>query len=156
MPDRGPANPVVAPPPTAPNPDFERMAREQFEAQPFMRHVGAQLISISPGRCEMHLPYRPELTQQNGFFHGGLIASLADNAGGAAGYSLLPPDRIALTVEFKVNIMAPGKGDLLIARGQVVRAGKTLTVCRADVFSVSGGQEKACATCLMTLMSIPR
>ncbi len=138
------------------NPDYERMARAQFEQQAFMRHVGASLVSIAPGRSEMHLPYRPELTQQNGYFHGGLIAALADNAGGAAGYSLLPADRIALTVEFKVNIMAPGQGELLIARGQVVRSGKTLTVCRADVFSVSTGTEKPCATCLMTLISIPR
>jgi uncharacterized protein (TIGR00369 family) len=138
------------------NPDYERMARALFEAQPFMRHIGAQLVSIAPGRCEMQVPYRAELTQQDGFFHGGLIAALADNAAGAAGYSLLAADRAALTVEFKVNIMAPGRGERLVARGQVVRSGKTLTVCRAEVLAVADGEEKACATGLMTLMSVPR
>lgn len=140
----------------AAHPDYARIVRETFEAQPFMRHIGVQLVSVTPGRAEFHLPHQPALMQQHGFFHGGLIATLLDTACGAAVYSLLPADRGALTVEFKVNIMAPGQGERLVARAQVVRAGRTLTVCRADIFAVSGGRETPCATGLMTAMAIAR
>jgi uncharacterized protein (TIGR00369 family) len=132
------------------------MARELLEAQPFLRLLGAQVTELAPGRCELRLAFRPELAQHDGGFHGGLLATLADVAGGAAGHTLLPADRTALTVEFKVNIMAPGRGEALVARGQVVRTGRTLTVCRVDVAAVSGETETPCAACLMTLMAVPR
>jgi uncharacterized protein (TIGR00369 family) len=138
------------------DPEYERKTREMFASQMFMQYIGARLLSLAPGRSEIDLPFRPELSQHVGFFHGGIIATLADNAGGAAGYTLLPPGFAALTVEFKVNIIAPGQGERLIARGQVVRAGKTLIVARSDVLAVSQGVEKPCATCLMTSIAIPR
>lgn len=116
-----------------------------------MVFIGAELSAVEPGRAEIRLPYRSDLTQHNGYFHGGIIGTLADNAGGSAAYSLLPADKGALTVEFKVNIIAPGQGQWLVARGEVVRSGRTLVVSRSNVFAVKDGNEKHCATCLMTL-----
>jgi len=147
---------MASDPLTPPNPDFERAVREMFAGQPFMRHIGARLVSAAPGRSEIHLPFRSEVTQHDAYYHGGIIAMLSDMAGGCAVYTLLPAGQRALTVEFKVNIIAPGQGEMLVARGQVVRAGRTLIVCRSDVSGVRGGEETACAACLMTLMTVPR
>ncbi len=120
--------------------------------QPFMALLGVRLGHVEAGKAELRLPYRRELTQHDGFFHGGLIATLADNAGGAAAYTTLSPGMGGLTVEIKVNLLAPGVGEELVARGEVVRAGKRLVICRSDVFAVRGGKESHCATCLMTLI----
>lgn len=138
------------------HPAYERLARELLEDQPFLRHLGAQVAELAPGRCELRLGFRPELAEHGGGFHGGLLATLAEAAGTAAGHTLMPADRAALTVEFKVNIMAPGRGEALAARAQVVRTGRTLTVCRVDVAAISGGTETPSAACLMTLMAVPR
>ncbi|HUJ76586.1 MAG TPA: PaaI family thioesterase [bacterium] len=137
------------------NPHYEQAVRRMFAGQPLMAFLGAELTLVTPGACEMALAYRPELTQHHGYFHGGIIATLADNVGGAAGYSLLAEGMGAVTVEIKINLLAPGIGQRLVARGQVVRAGKTLVVCRSDVYAVQDGQETPCATCLMTLMVVP-
>jgi uncharacterized protein (TIGR00369 family) len=127
-------------------------ARRMFETQPFMEHLGAKLTLVVPGRAEIRVPFRRELTQHDGFFHGGIVATLADMAGGAAAYTRVPAGFGALTVEIKVNLLAPGVGEALVARGEVLRAGKRLIVCRSDVFAVRAGQESHCGTCLMTLM----
>jgi uncharacterized protein (TIGR00369 family) len=126
--------------------------RRSFERQAFMAHLGAEIVRVGDGTTELRLPRREELLQQHGYFHGGAIATLADVAGGYAGFTLMGPEDSVLTVEFKLNIMAPGDGDELRARGQVIRAGRTLTITRADVFVRKNGRETLCATALQTLM----
>lgn len=138
------------------NPDYEAATRAMFAGQPFMVHIGAVLGAVTPGRAEIHLPYSRAVTQHDGFFHGGVIATLADNSGGAAGYTVLPAGMGLLTVEFKVNILAPGRGEQLVARGRVVRSGRNLIVSAAEVFAAQGGTETLCATELMTLMVVER
>ncbi|HKI97925.1 MAG TPA: PaaI family thioesterase [bacterium] len=144
------------PDPVLADPRYEQVARAMFEGQPFMAHIGAELGAVRPGYAEIHLPYSEAVTQHNGFFHGGVIATLADNSGGAAGYTLLPPGKGLLTVEFKVNILAPGRGERLIARGRVVRPGRSLFVSASEVYAVREGQETLCATELMTLMVVDK
>lgn len=122
-----------------------------FAKQGFMRTLGARLTMIDDGRCEIRLPHDAGLTQQHGLFHGGVVATLADNAGGIAAYSLMEGDRQPLTIEFKINLLAPAKGEELIARGEVLRAGRSLSHTRADVFSVENGAELLVATALVTI-----
>jgi uncharacterized protein (TIGR00369 family) len=137
---------------TPANPNFEAFVRGSFRRQGFMAHLGAELTQVAPGRTEIRVPFDPRLSQQHGFFHGGVMASIADVAAGYAGNSLMAVEDSVLTVEFKINIVAPGEGEELVARGHVIRPGRTLTVTRADVFVVKGGREKLCATALQTLM----
>ena len=134
--------------------DYQEKVKSSFSRQKFMGFIGAKLAEIMPGYCEIRLPYRIDLSQQHGFFHAGIIGTLADNSGGYAAFTLMPPDASILTVEYKLNLVAPGDGDLLIARGQVVRSGRTLTVCKPEVFVVKDGDETLCATALMTLISL--
>lgn len=136
------------------NPDFERAVRDSFARQGLMGTLGARLDEVLPGRVVIVADYHDGLGQQHGFFHGGVIGAIADSAGGYSAYSLMPPDSNVLTVEYKMNIVAPGKGERLIARGQVIRPGRTLTVTRADVFAVDAGAENLCATMLQTLMRL--
>jgi len=136
------------------NPDFERAVRESFARQAFMKTLGAELLLVEPGRTEIGLVYDEGLSQQHGYFHGGVIGTLADNAGGYAAFSLMADGMTVLTVEYKLNIVAPGRGERLIARGQVLRPGRTLTVTRSDIFAVEGGTETLCATALQTLMCL--
>ena len=137
------------------SPDYAARVTDSFHRQGFMRYIGAELANVTPGFCEIRLPYREELCQQHGFFHGGVIAAIADNAAGYAAFSLMEADSSVLTVEFKLNLLCPGAGEEMVARGEVVRAGKALTVCRSDVFGVKGDEEKHCATALVTLMTLP-
>ncbi|WP_025916716.1 PaaI family thioesterase [Herminiimonas sp. CN] len=116
---------------------------------------GARLAGAAEGSCEMVLPMSAAVTQQHGFFHGGVIGALADVAGGYAANTLLMPNNECLTAEYKINIVAPGIGQLLIARGRVLKAGKTLVVTAADVFVVKDGVEKLCAIMQQTLFVIP-
>lgn len=136
------------------DPAFEQRVRASFARQGFMRFLGAELTRVAPGECEIELPYREELSQQHGYFHGGVIATLADNAGGYAGFTLMAADDSVLTVEFKVNILAPGHGQRLVGRGHVKRAGRTLTVAQTDILAVTDGRETLCATALQTLMRL--
>ncbi len=134
------------------NPDYAEQVRQSFARQAFMAHIGAELVTVSPGRCEIGLAHRPELTQQHGYVHGGAVGAIADSAMGYAGYSLAPPGATVLTVEYKLNLVAPAAGERLIARGEVIKAGRTLTVCRGEVFAVTDGAETLCATAMQTLM----
>ena len=134
--------------------DFARRVTDSFDRQTFMHHIGAELVAVSPGGCEIALPYRRELCQQHGFFHGGVVSTLADNVCGYAAFSLAGAEDSILTVEFKVNIVSPGRGECLLARGQVVKAGRTLTISEARVYSVVKGQEMLCAVALETLMPL--
>ncbi len=134
------------------NPDFAAVVRSSFDSQPFMAHIGASLVSVTPGVCEISLDHRPELTQQHGFVHGGVVGAIIDSAMGYAAFSLAVPGSSVLTVEYKLNLVAPGDGDRLIARGEVARAGRTLIVSRGEVFAVKDGVESLCAVATQTAM----
>jgi len=136
------------------DPDFVNRVQTSFDAQGIMGHIGARLRSVTPGACEIELPYSDEVSQQHGFFHGGVVGTIADSAGGYAAFSLMDADDGILTVEYKLNLMAPASGDLLIARGEVVRPGRILTVARAEVAIVKDGEETPCAALQQTLMRI--
>ena len=139
---------------TATDPDFAKRVRKSFAAQGIMDHIGATLTLIEPGVCEIELPYSDAVSQQHDFFHGGVIGTIADSAGGYAAFGLMDAEDGILTVEYKLNLMAPADGDLLVARGQVVRAGRTLTVSRAEVGVIKNCVEVACAAMQQTLMRI--
>jgi uncharacterized protein (TIGR00369 family) len=139
---------------TPADPHFEPRTRASFARQGAMAHLGAVLESIEPGRVAIALPFRPELSQQHGFFHAGLISTIADSAGGYAGFTLFPPDTGVLTVEFKMNLLAAADGERAIAIGEVVRSGRTLTVCRLDAYVEKEGRRTHCATGLQTLMCL--
>ena len=139
---------------TAQNPDFERLVRESFEKQRAMRTLGALLTSVAPGHVEIELPYAEAITQQHGFLHAGVVTAVMDSSCGYAAYTLMPPGAGVLSVEFKVNLLAPAKGELMIARGRVLRAGKTITVCQADASMRTGNQETPVATMLATMMTV--
>jgi len=137
------------------DPDWEARVRESFAAQAFMRHLGAQLAHVAPGAIDISLPLTPEVTQQHGFFHGGVTASIADSAAGYAGLSLFAPGSGILTAEFKLNLLNPARHETLVARGRVVKPGRTLTIAKADVFGVGGGKDEVhVATGLFTLMGV--
>jgi uncharacterized protein (TIGR00369 family) len=120
--------------------------------QGFMRFLGAQLQDAGEGSCVIALPARPELSQQHGFVHAGAIGAIADTAAGYAALSLWPEGSDVLTVEYKLNLVAPATGQTVVARAEVVRAGGSVTVCETRVFSVDGGEETLCAIALVTLL----
>ena len=136
------------------DPDFAARVRASFARQRIMGLLGAELARIEAGFCEIRLPFKDELCQQHGFFHGGVIGTIADSAGGYAGFSLMAGDASVLTVEYKLNLLAPADGDCLIAWGRVIKPGRTLVVCRADVMVSKGGRDTLCATLLQTLMTL--
>jgi uncharacterized protein (TIGR00369 family) len=133
------------------DPRFEQRCRESFSRQKAMALIGASLTVVEPGYVEVSLPYRDELTQQKGYVHGGILGMIADTACGYAAFSLMPAGGSLVTVEYKMNILTPARG-ALVARGQVVRAGRTLTVARGEVYSEDG---KHVATMQQTLMGLP-
>jgi uncharacterized protein (TIGR00369 family) len=137
------------------DPDYERRGRETFAQQGLMTTFGAELRRIEPGAVEIAVPFSPGLTQQDEFFHAGVGIAILDSACGFAAFSLMPPGTRVLTVELKVNLLAPAVGDHLLARGEVLRSGRNLTVCRGDAYAVSGGDSKHVATLLATLTAIP-
>jgi uncharacterized protein (TIGR00369 family) len=136
------------------DPAYEARVRASFARQPFMEHLGARITRVAPGFCEIALERRAELTQQHGFVHGGALASIADSAAGYAAYSLMPADATVLTVEYKLNLVRPGAGEAMVARGRVVKPGRTLFVVQADVFAVTDGREELAVTSLQTVMRI--
>jgi uncharacterized protein (TIGR00369 family) len=139
---------------TPPDPAWETKVRDSFERQGFMRYLHASLTRVAPGLVEIELPFRAELAQQHGFFHAGATSSIADTAGGYAGYSLFPPGSSVLTVEFKINLIAPAKGERLRALAHVIKPGRTLAICDLKVFAASGEREVLCATGLQTLICL--
>ena len=134
------------------NPDFEARTRESFGRQRFMETLGVELSVVEPGHVEMRLPYREELGQQHGFFHGGVIGALADNVGGYAAFTMLDAKDSILTVEYKMNIVSPGRGEALIAIGTVIKPGRRLIICEARIYTENDGKRALCATALCTLM----
>ena len=133
------------------DPHYVARIRSSFGRQKAMALIGASLTVVEPGQVEVALPYRDDLTQQKGFIHGGIIGMIADTACGYAAYSLMPADCSLVTVEYKINILAPARGSL-VARGEVVRAGRTLTVTRGEVYAEDG---KHIASMQQTLMMLP-
>ena len=136
------------------DPGFDARVRTSFARQNFMALLGARILSVAPGAVEIELPIRRELEQQHGFAHAGVAWSIADSAAGYASQSLMAPSEGVLTVELKINLLAPAKGEHLIARGRVERAGRRLTVARADVYAVAGGTETHVATAMGTFMAM--
>lgn len=134
------------------DPDFEARCRDSFARQPAMHLIGASIAALRPGFCEVRMPRKTEVTQQHGFVHGGIVGMIADSAAGYAAYSLFPADATVLTVEYKMNLMAPADGDHMLARAQVTRHGRTLTIVGFDVFAEKSGKLLHCATGLATLM----
>jgi uncharacterized protein (TIGR00369 family) len=121
----------------ATNPTFAEEVKDSFFKQTIMALIGGELTRVEPGVVEITLPYRTDLTQQHGYVHAGIITTIADSACGYAAYTLMPPGSDVLAVEFKVNLMRPAKGKTFVARAEVVRSGRTLTVVRADVHALS-------------------
>ena len=137
------------------NPNFANDVANSFGQQAVMNLIGAQLTSVEPGVVEITLPYRADLTQQNRYLHAGIVTTIADSACGYAAFTLMPPGAAVLSVEFKVNLLRPAQGDSFVARAEVIKAGKTLTVVRADVFALSGHGRSLIATMQATMMCLP-
>lgn len=133
---------------------IEERIRSSFARQGLMATLGASLGNVAPGRVEIILVPGPAVSQQHGFVHAGAVSAIADSAAGYAGLSLMPPGRGVLTTEFKINLVAPALGDRIIARGEVVKSGRTLTLAQAKVFAEAGGKEKLVALLTATLMAI--
>ena len=139
------------------NPKFAEDIKQSFAAQPAMSSIGAELNLIEPGLIEITLPYREDLTQQHGYMHAGIVTTIADSAAGYAAYSLMPAGSEVLSVEFKVNLLRPAQGEAFLARAEVIKPGKTLTVVRADVFGISGtGTRELVATLQGTMFCMAR
>ena len=139
---------------TAQDPAFESRVRASFERQKFMATIGARLAHVAPGEVDIELDVRDDLVQQHGFLHAGVLASAADSACGYAALSLMPPGAAVLSIEFKVNLLAPAAGQRIVARGRVIRAGKTITACWGDVIAYDGEREKVVATLVGTMMTV--
>jgi uncharacterized protein (TIGR00369 family) len=134
------------------DPNYEKRVRDSFARQAAMTLIGATMTRVEPGRCAIELPVRDDLTQQHRFVHGGVVGMIADSAGGYAAFTLMPPDAGVLTVEFKVNMLAPARGERLIAVGSVLKPGRTLSIVRADVWALEAGRETLIAAMQQTLM----
>ena len=135
------------------DPDFAKRVRESFEAQAFMRLIGARLERVEPGAVDIALDFRQDLTQQHGFLHAAVVAGIADSACGYAAYTLMPAESDVLSVEFKTNLLRPAKGSRFLAEARVVKDGRTITVARADVQAWEGvGEPRLVATMLATMI----
>lgn len=136
----------------APFAGFAARVRDSFARQGAMALIGARLAAVQPGYCAIELVPRAEVSQQHGYVHAGVVSAIVDSAGGYAGYSLFPEDSSVLTVEFKVNLLAPAAGERLIAEGFVVKPGRTLAITRGEVHAVQGGARRLVALMQQTLM----
>lgn len=138
-----------------PNPDFEAVVRESFARQTFMAALGATLDEVGPGRIVVSVPFRAEHAQQNGFLHAGVLTSVADSACGYAALTMAPAGFDVLAVEFKINLLRPAMAARFVARAQVLRAGRTLTAARADVYGITDGGEELVAALMSTVIARP-
>jgi len=139
---------------TPQDPEYATRVRLSFGEQRAMSTIGASLGRVEPGAVDVILPFRDDLTQQDGFVHAGIVAAVADTACGYAAHTLMPATARVLSIEFKLNLLAPAVGERLEARARVIRAGRTVTVCQADVVAITGTIEKLIATMTGTMMSI--
>lgn len=138
------------------NPDFRSIATDTFERQHAMRTLGISIARLEPGEVELAMVYSPDLTQQNGFVHAGIITAGLDSACGIAAFTLMPVGSDILTVEFKTNLLAPARGERFAFRATVVKPGRTLTVCEGRAYAEHDGIETLIATMTGTLMALPR
>jgi uncharacterized protein (TIGR00369 family) len=136
------------------DPGFEQRVRASFERQAAMDTIGATMVRAEPGEVEIQLPYAAHLTQQHGFLHGGIVGAALDSACGYAGSTLMPAEVGVLSIEYKINFVAPAKGELFRMVGTVVKPGRTITVVEGRAFAVEAGREKLVATMSTTLMAI--
>lgn len=136
------------------NPDWERVVRESFLRQAYMGLIGARLAEILPGQVTVELPFRDDLCQQRGFLHGGVTTAIADSAAGYAAFTLMPVNSSPLTVELKINLLAPAVGERFFATASVVRSGKTLSIVETDVFAEANGVRRPIAKMLATLICL--
>lgn len=136
------------------DPAYAARVRASFKLQQAMTLIGAELVIVEPGYVEIHLPHRPEITQQHGFIHGGIVGMIADSAAGYAANTLTADDVSVLTVEYKINLIAPADGERLVARGEVVKSGRTLLITRADVYAIKEEQWTLCAVMQQTIMAM--
>jgi uncharacterized protein (TIGR00369 family) len=139
---------------SAADPDYDRRVRDSFARQRFMATIGAHIVSVSPGEVVIELPWRDEVAQQHGVLHAGAVASIADSACGYAALSLMPAGAAVMSVEFKVNLLAPGRGDRFRAVGRVRRAGRTLSVCEGSVIAIDGSEEREVAIMTATMIRL--
>jgi uncharacterized protein (TIGR00369 family) len=136
------------------DPLFKTRVQDSFGRQEVMRTLGIEIVLLEAGEITLTMPHAPAYTQQHGFVHAGIVATALDSACGYAAFSLMPQDAAILTVEFKLNLLAPARGDQFVFRGKVVKPGRTITVCEAQAFAISGGEEKLIATMSGTLMAL--
>lgn len=139
---------------TPADPDWDAKVRDSFARQGAMATIGARLVHLEPGHAHISVDYADAIAQQHGYVHGGVVGMLADSAGGYAGFSMMPPGASVLTVEYKMNLLAPADGQTILAKGRVLKPGRTLVVTQVDVFAHKHGQTKLCATMLQTLMTM--
>jgi len=133
---------------------IEQKVRDNFGRQAFMVTLGAVMTAVGQGKVEIEVPFNPRFTQQNEFIHAGVITSILDSACGYAALTVAPEHCDVLSVEFKLSLLVPAAGERFIARGEVKRAGKTLTFCSGDAFAVKDGREKLIASMLATIMNM--
>ena len=138
-----------------PNPAFETDVRTSFARQKVMEAIGAEIAQIAPGEVSIEMPFREDLTQQDGFLHAGVLAAILDSACGYAAMTLVPAGSRVLTVEFKASFLAPARGERFEARAIVKKTGRTLTTSQADAYAVADGRETLVATMLATIMTLP-
>jgi len=136
------------------DPAYAERVRESFRLQQAMTLIGAELAVVEPGYTEIRLAFKPEITQQHGVIHGGVVGMIADSAAGYAANTLTPADTSVLTVEYKLNLLAPADGERLVARGEVIRPGRTLLITHAEVFAVKHEQWTLCAVMQQTIMAM--
>ncbi len=134
--------------------DFEERVRASFARQKAMTFIGASLTQVRAGTVEIELPYSEDLTQQHGFLHAGILSTALDSACGYAAYSLMPEDAAVLTIEFKVNLLAPGRGERFLFRGEVTKPGRTIMVADGRAFAFQDGEASLIATMTGTLMVV--
>jgi uncharacterized protein (TIGR00369 family) len=136
------------------DPDYAARVRASFERQAAMKTIGAALGAVEPGRVVIELPWARELTQQHGFLHAGMVATGLDSACGYAGFSLMPADAAVLTIEYKINLLAPAQGQRFRMEGVVIKPGRTVTVAEGRAWAIEEGREKLIATMACTLMAV--
>jgi len=134
------------------DPEYEKIVFESFRRQKFINFIGAELLRVLPGFCTLQLKYREKMTHDPSCFHPGVIGALADSAGEFAALSLLPPDSSLATAEYKLNLLAPAQGDVLVAHAKVVKSGKTMTVCTSEIYVRRDRSQNLCAMALMTFI----
>jgi uncharacterized protein (TIGR00369 family) len=137
-----------------PDPDWEGKVRDSFARQPAMATIGARLDRVAPGHVDVAVDFDDRIAQQHGYVHGGVVGMIADSAGGYAGFTMMPAGATVLTVEYKMNLLAPAHGTTIVAKGRVLKPGRTLVIAQADVFAIRDGHPHLCATMLQTLMTM--